>query len=148
MLAENAMLAGEVSGHFFFKENYYGYDDALFAACKLVFLLSSKKHRNYFTNLPKSFISPEIRIPCEEEQKTAIIYKIKNILDSMNIKYIAVDGIRVENEKGWWLIRASNTEKVLVIRLEGYSQHNFDFILRYLSNILQKIGIMEFPTKF
>ena len=148
MLEENAILAGEVSGHLFFKENYYGYDDALFTACKLIFLFLDKKHKDYFTNLPKSFVSPGIRIPCKEKEKASVIYKIKNMLDNMNVRYITLDGIRIENEKGWWLIRASNTEEALVIRLEGYSQHNFDFILRYLSNILQKVGIKEFFTKF
>ena len=145
MLEESAILAGEVSGHLFFKENYYGYDDALFTACKLVFLLSNKKHRNYLINLSQGFVSPEIRLQCQEGQNVSIISKIKNVLDNMHVQYIALDGIKVENEKGWWLIRASNTEEGLVVRWEGYSQHNFDFILEYLSSILQTIGIKEFP---
>ena len=148
MLEENAILAGEVSGHLFFKENYYGYDDALFTACKLIFLLSNKENKNYLINLPQGFVSPEIRLQCQEGEKISIIGKIKNVLDNMHIQYIALDGIKVENEKGWWLVRASNTEEALVIRCEGYSKHNFDFILEYLFNILQKVGIKEFPINF
>ena len=145
MLKEGAMLAGEVSGHLFFKENYYGYDDALFAASKLVFLLSEQQNANYLANLPTGFVSPEIRLPCKEEQKTIIVDKIKNMLDGMRVKYIELDGIRVKNEKGWWLIRASNTEQSLVIRWEGYSQCDFDFILQNLFNILRKVGIRKLP---
>ena len=148
MLEENAILGGEVSGHLFFKENYYGYDDALFAACKLVFLFLDKEHRNYFTNLPITFVSPEIRIFCEEDQKHAIVCKIKKILDDKQIKYIELDGVRVENENGWWLIRPSNTESNLVVRLEGYSQDNFHFILNDLSNILRVVGIEKIPDEF
>jgi phosphomannomutase len=87
MLAEDIMLGGEVSGHLYFKENYYGYDDALFAACKLIFLLD-RNNREYLSNLPKTFISNEIRILCEINQKFCIINKIKDILHDQRVDFI------------------------------------------------------------
>ena len=144
MVKEGALLAGEVSGHMFFKENYFGFDDALFASCKLIYLLLDEKNREYFENLPKIFISPEIRILCEDNHKILTINKIKNLLNSKKVPYNDMDGIRVECERGWWLIRCSNTEDSLVIRFEGYSQDNFHFILTHLSNILRSIGINNF----
>ena len=144
IINSNALLAGEVSGHMFFKENYFGFDDALFASCKLVYLLLEQKNRDYFDSLPKIFVSPEIKIPCKGNQKIFIIHKIKNLLNSKKIQYNNIDGIRVECEKGWWLIRSSNTEDSLTIRFEGYSEDNFNFILTHLSNILRSIGVDNF----
>ncbi len=144
MVKESALLAGEVSGHMFFKENYFGFDDALFAACKLIYLLLNNKDREYFNNLPKIFVSPEIRISCEDNHKILTINKIKNLLNTKKIQYNDMDGIRVECERGWWLIRCSNTEDSLIIRFEGYSLDNFHFILTHLSNILRSIGINNF----
>jgi phosphomannomutase len=148
MLKENAILAGEVSGHLFFKENYYGYDDALFAACKLIFLLLKKEHEHHFDDSSQNFISPEIRLFYEKYQNLNFISRIKNILNGMCINYLALDGIRVESEKGWYLVRSSNTENALVIRMEGYSQDNFNFILKDLSNILRKVGVKLPLDKF
>ena len=85
-----------------------------------------------------------IKIPCKGNQKIFIIHKIKNLLNSKKIQYNNIDGIRVECEKGWWLIRSSNTEDSLTIRFEGYSEDNFNFILTHLSNILRSIGVDNF----
>jgi phosphomannomutase len=144
MVKEGALLAGEVSGHMFFKENYFGFDDALFASCKLTYLFLAEKNREYFNNLPKIFVSPEIKIKCEDSHKILTINRIKNLLNSKKISYNDMDGIRVECERGWWLIRCSNTEDSLIMRFEGYSQDNFHFILTHLSNILRSIGINNF----
>ena len=82
MVKENALLAGEVSSHMFFKEKYLGFDNALFASCKLVYLLLDEKNREYFKNLPKIFVLPEIRILCEDNHKDFTINKIKNLLNN------------------------------------------------------------------
>ena len=85
MVKEGALLAGEVSGHMFFKENYFGFDDALFASCKLIYLLLEEKNREYFKNLPKIFVSPEIRVLCEDSHKNLTISKIKDLLQDLRI---------------------------------------------------------------
>jgi phosphomannomutase len=141
MLKENIMLAGEVSGHIFLWENYYCYDDALFAACKLIWLYLDKNNGDYLNDLPKSFVSNEIRIRYKQNKNHNIIYKLKNVLNSAYIDYCDLDGVRVENKRGWWLLRPSNTEDALVIRLEGYSRNDFNFIIKNLISILKKIGL-------
>ena len=140
MKKTNALLAGEVSGHLFFKENYFGFDDGLFAASKFIYLISNKNNIYHFYNIPKIYISPEIKIPSNRKYKF-VLSKVKKLLIQQNIKYIKIDGIRVENQKGWWLIRHSNTEDKLTIRFEGYSQKNFNFILITLSNIMRSVGL-------
>ncbi len=140
MKKTKALLAGEVSGHLFFKENYFGFDDGLFAAAKFIYLFSNKNSVCNLRNIPKIYISPEIRIILNKEHKL-ILNRIKKLLTAQNIKYINIDGIRVKNQKGWWLVRCSNTEEKLTIRFEGYSQKNFNFILITLSNILRSVGL-------
>lgn len=140
MKQTNALLAGEVSGHLFFKENYFGFDDGLFAAAKFIYLFLNENNICNFYSIPKIYISPEIRIVLNKKYKL-ILNKIKKLLTDQNIKYINIDGIRVENQKGWWLIRCSNTEEKLTIRFEGYSQKNFNFIFITLSNILRSVGL-------
>jgi phosphomannomutase len=121
MKKTKALLAGEVSGHLFFKENYFGFDDGLFAAAKFIYLFSNKNSICSLRDVPKIYISPEIRIVLNKKYKF-ILNKIKRLLIDQHIKYIDPDGIRVENQKGWWLIRCSNTEEKLTIRFEGYSK--------------------------
>ena len=140
MKKTKALLAGEISGHLFFKENYFGFDDGLFAAAKFIYLFSNKNSVCSLRNVPKIYISPEIRIVLNKKYKF-ILNKIKRLLIDQHIKYIDLDGIRVENQKGWWLIRCSNTEEKLTIRFEGYSKKNFHFILITLSNILRSVGL-------
>ncbi|WPX95999.1 hypothetical protein [Candidatus Bandiella euplotis] len=91
--------------------------------------------------MPESFISPEIRIPCGKPKRNNIIQKLKDILNELDRNYSDLDGIRIENEKGWYLVRESNSEDVLTVRLEGYSQDNFNFILKDLSNIMGTAGV-------
>jgi phosphomannomutase len=139
----NAPLAGEMSGHIFIADDYYGYDDALYAAIRL--LNCYAKDQNCIDKIINRFSSvintPEIRIQCDEDRKFKVIDNIKRYLDQQDIKYDATDGIRFDNKDGWWLVRASNTQDILVIRLESTSKSGLTTLFYELKKILQDFDI-------
>lgn len=124
MKAENSPLAGEMSGHVFFADkNNNGYDDGLYAAIRLI-LIMVKYNINladYVNSLPKTHTSNEFKISVNECEKFKIIANIKAILKQENLNYTDIDGVRVTEEHGWWLIRASNTSPYLTTRCEASS---------------------------
>lgn len=134
----NASLAGEMSGHIFFADTYYGFDDALYASIRLINILmnSSQNLASMRASLPKTFATPEIRIETSEEQKFKIVDNLKRLLLQNNEKFIDIDGIRAFSDKGWWLIRASNTQSVLVARCEANSLEDLNEIK---ANLRQKL---------
>ncbi|MDX1974887.1 MAG: phosphomannomutase/phosphoglucomutase [Rickettsiales bacterium] len=121
MAETKAKLAGEMSGHIFFADRYYGYDDALYAAVRLVSLLSrsGKKLSDLRKALPVRINTPEIRFPCDDLRKFSVIDEVKARLTKEQADFSAVDGVRVNTPDGWWLLRASNTQPMLVARCEG-----------------------------
>ncbi len=121
LIEENAALAGEISGHFYFARDYYGYDDGVFASLKMVELLSknSMKLSEIVSGLPSYPSSPEIRIRCPDDRKFIVVDTLKNRFEKKGMKVIDIDGVRIEFERGWGLVRASNTEPALVLRFEG-----------------------------
>ncbi len=121
-MAETASpLAGEMSGHLFFADKYYGFDDALYAAVRLLGLLSrsNKKLSDLRKALPKRINTPEIRFPCDDLRKFKVIDEVKSRLKQDGAKFSDVDGVRVSVGSGWWLLRASNTQAMLVARCEA-----------------------------
>ena len=118
-----ALLAGEMSGHVFFADRYYGYDDALYAAIRILGIVSlaSQSLSAWRQQLPKLHNTPEIKISCLSQHKTLIIDHIRQALAHDNIVYNATDGVRITGEHGWWLLRASNTEEYLIGRAESSS---------------------------
>jgi len=120
MKEEHAELAGEMSGHMFFADRYFGYDDALYAACRLVEIVaaSGKPLSAQLAGLPKTVSTPEIRVDCPDETKFAVVERVAKVLRQMH-PVIEVDGVRVLFERGWGLVRASNTQPVLVLRFEA-----------------------------
>ncbi len=132
----NAVFAGEMSGHMFFADRYFGYDDAIYAGVRLVEILKkeSKALSDIFSSLPKTVSSPEIKVDCPDSKKFKVIDSIQNALLNKNIeiegleKVITVDGVRMEFVNGWGLIRASNTQPVLVLRFEGYTKQDLEEI--------------------
>ena len=136
----NAQLAGEMSGHIFFADNYFGYDDALYAAVRLINLLSEseKKLSDIIDEFPKSYNTPEIRIECDDKEKFKIIDKVIN--NQKNKKYSDIDGIRVELENGWWLMRASNTQAAMVLRCEANSEKDLDEIISIVRSEIKKVS--------
>jgi phosphomannomutase len=126
MQETGALLAGEMSGHMFFADQYYGYDDAIYAAVRLICLLSCSNQsiENIMAQLPKSFNTNEIKIPISENQKFYIIDQIRQNLTKKSVVFNGIDGVRVTLPKGWWLVRASNTTPHLVARCEADSEEN------------------------
>ncbi len=138
-----ALLAGEMSGHIFFADHYYGYDDALYAAIRLLNILhhSSQSLSEIFDHLPKCVNTPEIRIDCEDDKKFEIISHIQQKLRQQGIHFNDTDGIRVQTEAGWWLLRASNTQAILVARCESHSQAGLEKLQQELQSYLQPFGL-------
>ena len=120
MKEEHAELAGEMSGHMFFADRYHGYDDALYAACRLIEIVanSGKPLSAQVAGLPVTVSTPEIRVDCTDETKFEIIRRVSERYAKSH-KVISVDGVRVLFEHGWGLARASNTQPVLVLRFEA-----------------------------
>ncbi len=116
-------LAGEMSGHIFFRENN-GFDDALFASLKLIEILTDSKDSlsEIFDKVPKSFNTPEIRIDCDDSSKFKLIKEISIKQRELKKNIIDIDGLRVSSSGGWWLLRASNTQPCLVVRCEAESK--------------------------
>lgn len=138
---ENADLAGEMSGHIFFKNRYFGYDDAIYASCRLAEIVSN--HKGPFSELlrsvPKTYSTPEIRLDCPEEIKFSVASKAQTAFPEY--KTNTIDGVRIEFEKGWGLVRASNTQPALVMRFEADSSEN---LKKYQSLVEERIaGIQD-----
>ncbi len=127
MKEERAELAGEMSGHMFFSDRYYGYDDAIYATARLLEILSKEKNTlsKLLSDLPKSFSTPELRVDCEDEVKFKIVDKVKESL-SKKYKIIDIDGVRIETDFGWCLLRASNTQPAVVMRFEANSPEKLE----------------------
>ncbi len=122
MKEEHAELAGEMSGHMFFADRYFGYDDALYAACRLLEIVAnSGKPLSYqLEGIPHMVSTPELRIDCPDDLKFQVVEKVASIVRQRH-RVVDVDGVRVPFDKGWGLVRASNTQPVLVMRFEAAS---------------------------
>ena len=120
MKETHAELAGEMSGHMFFGDRYYGFDDALYAACRLIEIVANSGHplSHQLADLPKTVTTPEIRFDCPDELKFEVVRRSAEALKA-RYKTIDVDGVRAIFPKGWGLVRASNTQPVLVMRFEA-----------------------------
>lgn len=114
-------LAGEMSGHIFFADRYFGFDDGLYAAVRLLALLERQEITlaELRDRIPEVENTPELRFPCAEERKFEVIEEVAGRLDAAGADVTAIDGVRVNTEDGWWLLRASNTQDVLVARCEA-----------------------------
>ena len=139
MLEEKSPLGGEFSGHFYFRENNY-YEDAIFAAAKFVEILS--KETENLSDLVKPFLkyvsSRELRIPCPDEKKEEVVRKIKEIFENKSYDITSVDGVRLEFEDGWGLIRPSNTEPELSVRFEATTKEKLEQIKSMVLKELNK----------
>ncbi len=123
MKQEGALLAGEMSGHMFFADRYFGFDDAIYASCRLLEILSKtgKKVSELLEGIPQTFITPEIRVECPDDVKFKIVEQVTEYF-RREYPVIDVDGMRVQFPDGWGLVRASNTQPALVLRFEAASQ--------------------------
>jgi len=143
MKETGAPLAGEMSGHVFFADEYYGYDDALYAAVRLI--AASARLGKTVTELkgaiPPMLNTPELRFQVDESRKFAAIDEVKRRLAGTDADVNATDGVRVTTPDGWWLLRASNTQDVLVARAESGTQEGLDRLLHQIDEQLAASGL-------
>jgi phosphomannomutase/phosphoglucomutase len=133
MKQEQAELAGEMSGHMFFADRYYGFDDALYSACRLIEIVanSGKPLSAQLNGIPQTVSTPEIRIDCPDEMKFAVVERVAEHFRKSH-QVVDVDGVRVIFPHGWGLLRASNTQPVLVERFEA---ENKDLLKHYRDEV-------------
>ncbi len=136
----HAELAGEMSGHLFFADRYFGFDDATYAACRLLEILAAegKSIGELLADVPKTFNTPEIRMDCPDEVKFQVVARVTEYFAARE-KVIDIDGARVLFDGGWGLVRASNTQPALVLRFEAVSPEHLDRIRRTVETALEKI---------
>ncbi len=149
MLEEGALLAGEMSGHMFFKERFYGYDDAIYAGARLLEILSKTNEplSALLKDLPTTYSTPEIRVACDDTVKFQVVERVVDAFKTRGHRVITVDGARVVYEDGWGLLRASNTQPALVLRFEALSEEALKRIQRdfemELRRILSELGLPD-----
>lgn len=151
MKETNALLAGEMSGHVFFKDRYYGYDDAIYAGARLIEIFSKNKIKNpdfELTNLiedfNKVFLSEEVRLHCPNEHKKAVLDELKQKINEELFKskikeIITIDGLRIIFEDGFALIRQSNTEPVFTLRFEAKTKEKCEQYKNTLVDLTEKL---------
>jgi phosphomannomutase/phosphoglucomutase len=141
MKEENAQLAGEMSGHIFFKNRYFGFDDAIYSSARLLEILSteSQKLSQLLADVPKTYASPELRVDTVEEKKFEIVKRATEVLRQAGYSIVDIDGVRVTFPDGWGLIRASNTQPLLVLRFEAKTQSRLIEIQKLIESTLEKV---------
>jgi phosphomannomutase/phosphoglucomutase len=140
MARENALLAGEMSGHIFFRDRYYGYDDALYAALRFIEAaeIAGVPVSSLTASLPRLYSTPEIREECPDSMKFLLVERAKAILEEDNYRVNDIDGVRVEFSDGWGLLRPSNTQPVLVMRFEAGTRENLEEYEKLIRKVLKR----------
>ncbi len=148
MSEENAPLAGEVSGHMFFADRYFGYDDAIYAGCRLLEILdkTGQTPSQLLAGVPLYFNTPEIRCGCENDAEKFRIAQAAAAYFTAKYPVIDIDGVRILFEGGWGLVRASNTQPSLVTRFEGKTQARCDQIQDEVLSKLREFGHLTIGT--
>ena len=145
MAENNCKIGGEMSGHIFFADDYFGYDDAIYVAGRLIQMLSNteKTLSELKSVIPKYISTPEIRLEAESDEKKFEIAKMAEDYFSKNYDCITVDGVRVKFKEGWGLVRASNTQPVIVCRFEGDTLDNMNKIQSIILDKLKEFGNLK-----
>jgi len=143
LAATGAPLAGEMSGHIFFADRYYGFDDATYVAVRLLGILAraSESLDQMIDKLPPAFNTPELRVPCPDTRKFAVVEEVRDRLQQRGADVVDIDGVRVRSSDGWWLLRASNTQAVIVVRAESSSEAGIDRLKQQLGAELAASGL-------
>ena len=139
MAETGAPLAGEMSGHIFFADHYYGYDDALYAGVRILGMLARGKESlaAFRDSLPSVVNTPELRFPCDDDRKFKVVEEVRARLEKAGASVSAIDGVRVKTNDGWWLLRASNTQDVLVARAEARDAAGLETLKKLLVDQLR-----------
>ena len=132
-----------MSGHIFFKHRWYGFDDALYAAVRLIEAVSAsgKSLNEIMDSMPISVATPELRFQVDEVRKFAIVEEVRGRLSTDGARVDATDGVRVSTADGWWLLRASNTQDVLVARAEAADAGGLGRLVAQIDEQLAKSGV-------
>jgi phosphomannomutase/phosphoglucomutase len=142
---EQAAVAGEMSGHLFFADGYFGYDDALYASCRLLQILdrANAPLSALLRDLPATYSTPEIRVTCADEEKFQVVEQLKTRFqqEAQAREVITIDGARVVFPDGWGLVRASNTQPALVLRFEAITPEGLEAIQALVTSKLR-----DFPS--
>jgi len=144
MQETGAPLAGEMSAHIFFKHRYYGFDDAIYTAIRLLSVVAQSEQSlaEMYDAMPRMLNTPEIRIECAEDRKFVIIEEVRERLNGQTgISVNEIDGVRVSNDDGWWLLRASNTQAVLVARCESTTEDGLARLKDLLRDQIRASGV-------
>jgi phosphomannomutase len=143
MAETGAPLAGEMSGHIFFAERWYGFDDAIYVAIRLLDILarSTDSLGAILDRLPAVFNTPELRLPCDEARKFTIVAEVRDRLRARGADVVDIDGVRVNGADGWWLMRPSNTQAVIVARAEASSEGGLARLKAQLNTELAPSGL-------
>jgi phosphomannomutase/phosphoglucomutase len=141
MKETQAAVAGEMSGHIFFADRYFGYDDAIYSSCRLIEILSKSERplSEMLSDVPQMYSTPEIRMECPEEIKFKAVQELTSYFKKNNYDVVDVDGARITFEDGWGLVRASNTQSVLVLRFEATTEKRRDEIRSLIESELTKV---------
>ena len=141
MKQSGALLAGEMSGHIFFKERWYGFDDALYAAARLLEILArdKRKPREIFAALPDMVNTPELRIDLAEGEQHRFMEELMSRADFENANVLMIDGVRADFEDGWGLVRASNTTPSLILRFEARDKEALQRIQQQFRELLKSV---------
>jgi len=139
MKESNAALAGEMSGHIFFADRFYGFDDATYVAARVLEILSKtdKKFSELFADIPRTFSTPELRVDCPDDIKFDVVQRIAEHFAQTN-EVITIDGARIIFHKGWGLVRPSNTQAILVLRFEADSEDSLSNIRETVESEVKK----------
>ena len=137
----NAPLAGEMSGHIFFKERWYGFDDALYTAARFIeiFSKSKKKPTELFKELPYGISTPELRMFLKEDEHINFMKEFSKNISNLNANIIDIDGLRIEHDDGWGLVRPSNTSPYIIYRFEADTESALKHIQFEFRNIINLI---------
>ncbi len=142
MKEDNVRMGGEMSGHIFFADRYFGFDDAIYACCRFVEIMAKtdKPVSQFLADQPKMYNTPEIRVDCPDETKFDIVDKVRDSFIEEGADVNGIDGMRVTYADGWGLVRASNTQPVLVLRFEAETQERLEEIRKIVEERIAKFS--------
>ena len=149
MFDKTAVLGGEVSGHLFFPfknaEQYIAYDDAILAACHILYILmmDDVKCIQSINLLPQTICDYDIKIPCTKHVQLELLVYLRSLLENTQLSFSDIDGIKHTHDNGWWLIRSSNTENALIICIESYNVDNYIAQCLFIKNILNYFNLND-----
>jgi len=148
MQETGALLAGEMSGHVFFKHDYFGFDDGLYAAVRLIAATARLgiSLTDLRSQMPELLNTPELRFQVDESRRFEAVEEVRQRLAATGADMVDIDGVRVTTDDGWWLLRASNTQDMLVARAESASQGGLDRLLSQIDEQLALSGLSRTPS--